>query len=117
MISCLSIKGRRRDLKKLQSLQDKKKSQKDAGKCNGDMERIRDEIADWEVQLQELEQKSQRIYLAEAELHEEIRNLQAGETRNSCASQSNGGCFDPTVVEQLFTLGAAQTWQQIQQRI
>ena len=58
--------------------------------------------------LQELEQKSQRIYLAEADLDEEIRNLQAGEERrNSCASRSNGCCFDSTVVEQLFTFGSS----------
>ena len=29
------------------------------------------------------------------------------------ASQSNG-CFDPAVVEQLITMGAAQAWQQLQ---
>ena len=54
---------------KLQSLQDKKKQcQKDAGTCNGDMERITDEIAEKDVQLPELERKIQRIYWAEAEL-------------------------------------------------
>ena len=36
----------------------------------------------------------------EAELDEEIRVLQAGdERRNSCASQSNGCCFDSVIVE------------------
>ena len=51
----------------------------------------------------------------ETELEEEIRIFQAGDgRRNSYASQSNGRCFDPAVVERLFTLGAPQAWQQIQ---
>ena len=45
-------------------------------------------------------------------MDEEIRNLAGEERRNSCASQSNGCCLDPTVVEQLLTLGAAPAWQQ-----
>ena len=37
------------------------------------------------------------------------RPLQAGdERRNSCESQSNGCCFDPTMVEQFIATGAAQ---------
>ena len=44
------------------------------------MELTKDEIAERVVQLQELEQESQRGCLAEAELDEEIRNLQADET-------------------------------------
>ena len=44
------------------------------------MELTKDEIAERVVQLQELEQESQRDCLAEAELDEEIRNLQADET-------------------------------------
>ena len=82
---------------KLQSFQGKQKQcQKDAGNCNGDMERIRDEGAEREVQLQELEQQSQRIHSAEAELDEEIRNLQGGDDRrNSCASQSTASLIRP----------------------
>ena len=61
------------------------------------------------------DEKIQKTSLAEAELDEEIRNLEAEEERRgSGASQSNGCCFDPTVVEQLITMGATQAWQQIQ---
>ena len=114
MISSLSTKGWTTGLKKLQSLQHKEKQcQKDAGKCDGDMVRIRDEIAEREVRLQELIQKSQRIHSAEADVDEEIRILQAGdERRTSCASQTNGCCFDPAVVEQFITMGAGQARQQ-----
>ena len=38
----------------------------------------------------------------------------ASRKRNSCASQSNRCCNDATVVEQLFTSGAAQACQQLQ---
>ena len=52
-------------------------------------------------------------------LEEEIQPLQAGEQRRaSCASQSNGYCFDPAMVpwqmEQVFACGAAQTQHFIQ---
>ena len=98
----------------LQSLQHKKQQcQKDAGKCDGDMVRITDEIAEREVRLQELVQKSQRIHPAEADPDEEIRVLQAGdERRNSCASQTNGCCSDPAVMDQFITMGAGQARQQ-----
>ena len=114
MISSLSTKGWTTGLKKLQSLQHKKKQcQKDAGKCDGDVVRIRDEIAEREVRLQELFEKSQRIHSAEADLDEEIRILQAGDERQtSCASQTNGCCFDPAVVEQFITMGAGLARQQ-----
>ena len=64
------------------------------------MERIRNEIAERDASLQELGRKGQKTTLTEEELDEEIRNLQAGEERRgNCASQSNGCCFDPAVVE------------------
>ena len=40
--------------------------------------------------------------------------LQAGEERRgSCASESNGRSFDPAMVDQLLTMGAAQAMQQL----
>ena len=57
-ISFLSTKGRRRDLNNCKKFAGKKKQcHKDAGTWNGDMERIRDEVAERGVQLQELERK------------------------------------------------------------
>ena len=51
---------------------------------------------------------------AAAELGNEIRNLQASEERRgSSASQSNGCCFDPAILEQFLTMGAAQAMQQL----
>ena len=48
--------------------------------------------------------KIQQTSLAEAELDEEIRNLQAEEERRgNCASQTNGCCFHPAVVEHFIT--------------
>ena len=47
--------------------------------------------------------------LVEAQLDMDIRGLQAGDgKRGSNASWSNGCCFDPAVVEQFVTMGAAQ---------
>ena len=76
MISYQSTRGCRRDLKSYKVCRiNKKHCQKDTGKCNGDTERIRDEIAEREVQLQQLVLKSQMIYSAEAEWDEESQNL------------------------------------------
>ena len=99
---------------KLHSLQDnKKKCLKDAGMCEEEMEKVRDEIAEREAHFQELAQKSRNFQMAADDLEEEIRVLQAGEERRgSCASQSNGCCFD-SLLEHLFTLGAAHARQQI----
>ena len=48
-------------------------------------------------------------------MEEEIQALQAGEERRgSCASQSNECCFDPAMVEQFLTMGAAHAEQYIQ---
>ena len=49
------------------------------------------------------------------DLDDEMQILQAGEEgRGSCASQSNGSCFDPAMVEQVFACGAAHTEHFIQ---
>ena len=62
------------------------------------------------AQIDERHQRIEKTSMAEAEL--EIRILQAGDARrNSYASQSNRCCFDPAVVEQLFTSGKMQAWQ------
>ena len=83
---------------KLQSLhyQKKKQCQKDLGNWAGDSERIRNEIEESHAQIEELGQQIQKVSMADVELDEEIRNLQAGDgQRGRCASQSNGCCFDP----------------------
>ena len=40
--------------------------------------------------------------------------LQAGEEGRSCASQSNGCCFDPAMVEQVFAFGVVHAEHDIQ---
>ena len=48
------------------------------------------------------------------DLEVEIQAVQAGEERRgSCASQSNGCCFDPAMVEHFLTMGATQALQQL----
>ena len=96
------------------SLQDKKKQcQKNAGTCAEEMECVRQDIEEREARFQELERKIKKLTRAEEDLDEVIRVVQAGEDRRgSCASQSNG--CGTVVVEQLFTLGAAQALQPIQ---
>ena len=48
-------------------------------------------------------------------LEDEIKILQAGEERGgSCASQSNGCCFDPAMVDQIFACGAVHAEHYIQ---
>ena len=100
---------------KLHSLQDNKKQcQNHLGKWAGDRERVRNQIEEKHAQLQELGQRIQKTSLAEVELDDEIRNLQAGEEiRGSCASQSNGCSFDPAVVQELYITMATQAWQQL----
>ena len=62
-------------------------------KIDEDMERMR-------ARFQALSEKSGESRRAASEVEEEIRILQAREERRgSCASQSNGRCFDPAIVE------------------
>ena len=80
----------------------------------------------WQQELQDIEQRRHDLLPEHQKLQKRFQNLQslqdrkirvlqAGEDRRgSCATQSNGCCIDPALVEQLFTLGAAQAWQQIQ---
>ena len=80
----------------------------------GDREKAQNEIQERLGQINECNQKIDKTTRAGAELDVEIRILQAGVgRRNSCASQSNGYCFDPAVVEQFITVGATQAWQQL----
>ena len=82
---------------KMQSLQDKKKKYlKDACACDEETGKVRDEINEREARFLELAQKSNNCRMAD-DLEEEM-----------C-------CFD-SVMEQLFTLGAAHARQQIQSR-
>ena len=65
---------------KLQGPQDKnKKCLKDAGMCDEEMEKVRDEITGREAHFQELAQKSRNFRLTADDLEEEIRVLPAGE--------------------------------------
>ena len=91
---------------KLQSSQEKKKKKclKDAGDCKEEMR----------ARFQTLSEKSGHCREEADILEEEIQALQAGEERRgSCASQSNGCCFCPAIVEQFFTMGAGQAVQQL----
>ena len=57
---------------------------------------------------------NQKESMAEAELDEEIRGLQAGDgRRGSNASQSNGCGMDPTFLHSFFTSGADLARQQL----
>ena len=48
-------------------------------------------------------------------LEDEVNILQAGEERGgSCASQSNGCCFDPAMVDQILACGAVHAEHYIQ---
>ena len=87
----------------LQSLQDKKKTYlKDACACDA-MGKVIYDIKNREAHFRELAQKSSLFRMAANVLEVEIRGWQAGEERRgSCASQSNGCCFD-SVMEQPFT--------------
>ena len=61
--------------------------------------------------LQELGQKIQKTSLAEVELDDEIRNLQAGDERRG---SPNGCCFDPAVVlDHYGAMGATQAWHRL----
>ena len=66
------------------------------------------------ARFQTLSEKSDNCRREADVLGEEIQALQVGdERRNSCASQFNGSCFDPTMVEQFIAAGAAQAMQQL----
>ena len=110
MVSCLDTKGCGRGLKSCKV-------------CRTNKEQCQNAMETWseaETRLQKEKHGSKNWYenprhsCGRADLDEEIRILQAGEERRgSCASQSNGCCFDPAVVEHFITMGAAQAWQQL----
>ena len=68
--------------------------------------------ARFQTRFQTLSEKS-GICRKEADiLEEEIQTFQAGEQRRgSCASRSNGCCFNTAVVEQFLAMGAVQAMQ------
>ena len=85
--------------RKMQSLENERRNFiKDACACDEEMRKVREEINEIEARYLELVEKSSNSRKEE-------------ERRGSCASQSNGCCFD-SVMEQLLTLGDAR--QQIQ---
>ena len=67
------------------------------------------------MRFEALSEQSGNCRRAADDLDDEIQILHAGEERRgSCASQSNGCCFDPAMVEQVFACGAAHTEHFIQ---
>ena len=69
----------------------------------------------FETRFRAFSEKSGDCRKAAAEIDNEIQALQAGEERRgSCASQSNGCCFDPAMWEQVFASGAAHAESFIQ---
>ena len=86
---------------KLQSLQDKKKHHlKEA--CASEEEKREDSTRIFQA----LSEKSGESRSAASEVKEDIRIFQAGEDRRgSCASQSNGCCWDRAMLEQFFAFG------------
>ena len=99
--------------RKLQRLQDKNRNYfKDVKKrC----ERSEKKLIKREARFLALSDKSGNCRMAADDLEEEVKDLQAGEgRRGSCASQSNGCCFDPAMVEQISTFGAAHARPHIQ---
>ena len=101
---------------KLQSLRDKQKNHlKTAGECENEMQTLSKE---WEEQRAQYETRfrvlSEKSGDSAAELENEIQNLQANEERRgTSASQSNGCCFDPVILEHLLAMEAAQAMQQL----
>ena len=81
MISCLSIKNCREGHKRCRAYRTKRSSAKRIMENGaGYSERIRKEIGERYAQIEEKGQKIQKESLAEAELDDEIRNLQASPT-------------------------------------
>ena len=70
------------------------------------MRKVSEEMEERKVHFQALSEKSDNCGRATDDLHDDIKILQAGEERRgSCASQSNGCCFDPAMVVQVFACG------------
>ena len=92
---------------KLQSLQDKIKHYlKEACAIKEETQRIDEDVPKLRARFQALLEKSGESQRAASEVEEEIRILQAGEERRGlCPSQSNGCCWDPTMLEQFFASG------------
>ena len=96
---------------KMQSLRVKQKNHlKTAGECEGEMQTLNKEWeekkAHYETRFRALSERSGDSRKAAAELENEIQNLQASEERRgSSASQSNGWCFDPAILELAYIHG------------
>ena len=106
LISCWSIKNCRKGRKSCRAYRTKRSSVRRIW-ANG-----LDIVSG--SQIEEHGQKNQKASMAEVELNKEIRSLQADdERRGNSASQSNGCCFVPAMVEHFHTMGAAQAWQQL----
>ena len=71
------------------------------------MRKVSDEVEEGRVRFAPLSGKSGNCRMAADDLEDEIQILQAGEERRgSCASQANGCCFDPAMVEQVLACDA-----------
>ena len=95
----------------MQSLQDKRRNHLQiACACEEEMQMFSKEMEErkaiFETRIRALSEKSGDRRMAADELEVEIQALQAGEERRGCsASQSNGCCFDPAVLEQVIAFG------------
>ena len=64
----------------------------------------------WKIMVQQIQKES----VAEAELDEEFKGLQAADERGgSSASKSTGCCMGPTFLRSFLTPGADLAWQQL----
>ena len=115
MISFQSITRCRRGRKSCRTHKTRKQCPKDVGKWAEENERLRNVIEESQGKMEDNCYKIHKTSMADVELNEEIRNLQAGdERRGSCALQSNGCSFDPAVVlEPYITMGATRAWRQL----
>ena len=84
------------------------------GKWTEDNERLTNVIEEAHAKMEKHGQSILKDSVAEAELDEEIRGLQAGdERRGSSASQAHGCCLDAGLLQQFVTMGAEQAMLQL----
>ena len=70
------------------------------------MRKVSEDMEERRVRFVALSEKSGHRRMEADDLEDDIQILQAGKERGSCASQSDGCCYDPAMVEQVFACGA-----------
>ena len=105
-----SIRKMQKSSQKSQILRDRQRNHlKSAREWEEEMQMLNNEMEEMKSRFRALSEKSGDCRKAAAELENEIQTLQAGEERRgSSASQSNGCCFAPTMLGQVFALGEAR---------